>query len=344
MSSEAQAQVIANGSSLINTDFAGDDAPCPVFPNVVGEPNSDDSKIPTISSVSPVLSINQLDDLFDFANLDRSVELASQLAVQHPKSLYLFMQRYTHFNGYAGSLVARLASSIGLSRHLFNSSSNPVVDEADRGLEIAAKVFAATIDEHSDRGAKFVPHRTLAQATLRAVGDYASLTVDERNTFSMLPDWMLEILDKTVQGYQGVPGNVIELIRAIGFHAASEVLAHREYSIIDKVVRHDNRNLGFDAYLRQINGKVEVEQGQFSPWYWIVIHGKHQGVGVEAEHFQLALEALDLVAKYRTESDREIQKLALQGFSEFVAIQQKLFQEISQECSELLISNPVKQL
>ena len=55
------------------------------------------------------------------------------------------MQRYVHFNGYAGSLVARLASSIGLSRDLFNNS-NTVIDEADRGMEIAAKVFAATID------------------------------------------------------------------------------------------------------------------------------------------------------------------------------------------------------
>ncbi|MEQ9356912.1 hypothetical protein [Coleofasciculus chthonoplastes] len=290
----------------------------------------------SISCIHPVLSSNQIDNLFDVYQIDKSVEIALKLAVQHPKCLYLFMQRYTHFNGYAGSLVALLASSIGLSRHLFNSFSTPVVDEADRGLEIAAKVFAATIDEHSDKGARFVPHRTLAQATLKSIGDYAGLTVNERNTFSILPDWMREILDKTIQGYKGEPNNVIELIRAMGFHAASEMLANREYSIIDRVVRYDNRNRGFDTYLCQINGKVEVDQGQFSPWYWIVIHGKHQGVGVEDEHFQLALEALDLVAKYRPESHQQIQQWALQGFSEFVVIQQKLFQIISQECSDLL--------
>ncbi|XGV98658.1 MAG: hypothetical protein ACAF41_06900 [Leptolyngbya sp. BL-A-14] len=198
------------------------------------------------------------------------------------------------------------------------------------------KVLAATIDEHADKGARSVPHRTLAQATLKSVGDYAGLTVEERNHFSFLTDWMKETLDNTVQGYQGIPGDASGLIRAMGFHAASEILADREYSIIDKVVRHENRSMGFDAYLHKINGKVEVEQGQFSPWYWIVIHGKHQGTGVEAEHFQFALEALELVAQYRTESDHQIQEWALQGFSDFVAIQQKLFKEILKECSDLL--------
>jgi len=57
---------------------------------------------------------------------------------------------------------------------------------------------------------------------------------------------------------------------------------------------------------------------------------------VEAEHFQCALEALDLAVHYRTESAQQIQQWALQGFSDFVMIQQKLFKEILQECSELL--------
>ena len=113
----------------------------------------------------PILTKNQLDDLFDFSSLNQSVELACRLAVQRPRLLYLFMQRYTHFNGYAGSLVARLASSVGLSRDLFKSSSAVVADEADRGLEIAARILAATIDEHADKGQKCAPHRALAQAT-----------------------------------------------------------------------------------------------------------------------------------------------------------------------------------
>lgn len=284
----------------------------------------------------PILTKNQLDDLFNFSSLNRSVELACQLAVQHPRLLYLFMQRYAHFNGYAGSLVARLASSVGLSRDLFKSSSAVVVDEADRGLEIAARILAATIDEHADKGQKYAPHRTLAQATLKSIGDYAVLNIDERNHLSRLPNWMQEVLENTVQGYQGVPGDVSSLIRALGFHAASEILASFEYSIIDKVVRHDNRSIGFDAYLRGMHERVEVEQGLFSAWYWIVVHGKHKGSGVEDEHFQSALEALDLASRYRTESAQQIQQWALQGFSGFVEIQQRLFKEIARESSEHL--------
>jgi hypothetical protein len=285
---------------------------------------------------SPILSMTQLDQLFKFTDLDRTVESACKLAVQHPGALYLFMQRYTHFNGIAGSLVARLASAIGLSRQLFNSTAIAAIDEADRGLEIAAKVLAATIDEHSDQGAYAVPHRTLAQATLKSVGDYAGLTIEERNDFAYLTDWMRETLDNTIQGYQGTPGDSIALIQSMGFHAASEVLADREYAVIDKVIRHDYRDRGYDAYLRQTKGKVDVEQGQLSAWYWIVIHGKYQGSGVEAEHFQCALEALALAAQYRPESAHQIQQWALQGFADFVAIQQRLFQAMGRECAELL--------
>jgi hypothetical protein len=68
-----------------------------------------------------------------------------------------------------------------------------------------------------------------------------------------------------------------------------------------------------------------------------VIHSKHQGVGVEAEHSELALEAIDLAAAYRPESAQQIREYALQGFSDFVSIQQKVFTEISRECSELKV-------
>jgi hypothetical protein len=290
----------------------------------------------TTSNLS-ILNKDLIERSFDVPKLNSAVESACKVAVNDPKALYIFMQRYVHFNGYAGSLVARLASSIGLSRDLFNNTDCNVIDEADRGMEIAAKVIAATIDEHADQGAKYVPHRTLAQATLKAVGNYAGLSDAERNEIAVVPDWMKEVLAATVNGYQGVPGDATALIRAMGFHAASEILADREYSLIDKVVRYDNRGKGFDAYLRTNDGKVKIEDRQFSAWYWIVIHGKHQGSGVEAEHFQCALEAIDLAAKYRPESNLRVREIALQGFTDFVKVQQRLFAEISRECSALKV-------
>ncbi len=277
--------------------------------------------------------------IINFAEIDAIVSATCQLAAQNPKSLYLFMQRYTHFNGYAGSLVARLASSIGLSRDLFNANSL-VRDEADRGLNIAAKVLAATIDEHADQGAQNAPHRTLAQATLKAVGDYAELDVIERNSMSQIPDWLNNLLHETIASYQGVPGDVKALIRALGFHAASETLADHEYKIIDRVVRHECQRTGFGAYLREVNGKVELEGQKYSAWYWIAIHGKHDASGVEAQHFDLALEALNLAARYRPEPDNQIKEWAMQGFTDFVEIQQRLFQEIAQECQKNCFSYP----
>ncbi len=288
-------------------------------------------------SKQSILSKDLIEQLYDLPSINKLVESSCQVAVRDPRAMYVFMQRYVHFNGYAGSLVARLASSIGLSRDLFNNPDCGVIDEADRGMEIAAKVIAATIDEHADEGAKYVPHRTLAQATLKAVGNYAGLTETERNEIAVTPDWMVGVLDDLFRGYQGVPGNSASLIRSMGFHVASEILADREYALIDKVVRYDNRGKGFDAYLRTSDGKVKINDRQFSAWYWIVIHGNHQGSGVEVEHFECALEALNMAAAYRPESAQQIREYALEGFSAFAEIQQRLFREMARECSELRV-------
>jgi len=73
--------------------------------------------------------------------------------------------------------------------------------------------------------------------------------------------------------------------------------------------------------LREVNGKVEVEGQKYSAWYWIAIHGKHDASGVEAQHFDLALEALNLAARYRPEPESQIKEWAMRGFTDFVEIQ-----------------------
>jgi hypothetical protein len=261
--------------------------------------------------------------LFDRECAEANIEATVEVAAASPEGLYYFMQRYAHFNGYAGSLVARLASSIGISRDLFNQSGVSISDQADRGLDIAAKVLAATIDEHADAGAQQVTHRTLAQATMKAIGDYAELSDIERNKIAQTPDWMQPILVDTVSGYQGIIGDLQALVTALGFHIGSELLADREYALIDKVVRHNNRGVGFDAYL---HGKqVEIGGKRLSPWYWIVVHGKHNSSGVEAEHCQLGIDALNLMAQYRPESADTILAWASKGFLDFADVQQRLF-------------------
>jgi hypothetical protein len=58
---------------------------------------------------------NLIDRQSNYDNIEATVELA----VSDPIKLYYFMQRYAYFNSFAGSFVARLASSIGISYQLF---------------------------------------------------------------------------------------------------------------------------------------------------------------------------------------------------------------------------------
>lgn len=275
-----------------------------------------------VLTVLKPFTIETFQDLVDRESAEANIEATIELAAASPEGLYYFIQRYAHFNAPAGSLVARLASSIGLSRELFKETGIPVADQADRGLDIAAKVLAATIDEHADGGAK-VTHRRLAQALMNAIGDYAELSNLERNQIAQIPDWMDKVVTDLIAGYQGKIGDLQALVTALGFHIGSELLADREYSLIDKVVRHNNRGVGFDAYLQ--GKQVEIGGKRLSPWYWIVVHGKHNSAGVEAEHCQLALDALNLMVEYRPESTATILEWASKGFLDFAELQQRLF-------------------
>jgi hypothetical protein len=261
--------------------------------------------------INPEFTIDTFHNLFDRRSNDDNIESAVELATSSPKKLYYFMQRYAYFNSYAGSLVARLASSIGISYQLFRQEGVSVADQSDRGLEIAAKVFAATVDEHQD-SSSLVPHRTLAQATLNALGEYANLSDAELNQAAHTPDWMPDLISSALEGYPGKIGDIEALVTALGFHLGSELLADREYSLIDKVVRHTHRGTGFDAWLK--GKQVDVAGKLLSPWYWIVVHGKYNAAAVEADHSEFAIEGLNLLAKYRPESHETILKWAAKGF------------------------------
>ncbi len=274
-------------------------------------------------------TIETFENLFDRQANNENIEATVELAVMSSTKLYYFMQRYAYFNSFAGSLVARLASSIGISYELFRQEGMSVVEQSDRGLEIASKVFAATVDEHADAGADKVPHRTLAQVTLKAIGEYAQLSDSELNLIAQTPEWMQGIVTDLIDGYQGKIDDIEALVTALGFHLGSELLADREYALIDKVVRYTNRGVGFDAWLQ--GKQVEVGGKRLSPWYWIVVHGKHNSAGVEADHFQFALDALNLLAEYRPESDATILAWAATGFNDFAQLQERLFRDIQTE-------------
>lgn len=268
---------------------------------------------------------------FDFAEIEQTITSPIRLTAQNPASLYLFFQRYTYFNGYASSVISRLASSIAMSRYLFTDPEVLVTEEADRGFQISAEVMIAAADE----GAYGVTHRELAQLLLKGLGEYAGLSVDERNQFASVSPWLDKLIESVMAGYQGVPNDATSLIQAIGFHTASEMLGDLEYALIDKIIRHENKGTGFDRYLKEKSSPTKIRNHQYDPWCYIVIHGKHEGAGAEARHFVHVLNALNMVVRYRPESEQQIIEQVLQGYTAFVELQQRLFKEIYRECLEL---------
>jgi hypothetical protein len=266
---------------------------------------------------------------FNFSEIEQTINSSISLAASNPESLYLFFQRYTYFNGYASALIARLASSIGISRYSFVEADISTYEEADRGMQISTQVLAAAADE----GADGVAHRSLAQITLKTIGDYAALSVNERNRYADQPTWMTQIIESLIANYQGSPNDVESLVRSMGFHAASEMFGDRENALIDKAIRFDRKGTGFDAYLKKAK-PVKIQGHAYHPWCYILIHGSYDKAGVEAEHFEYALQALNLSVLYSSESEEQILEWALAGFASFIELQQKLFHEIYRECLE----------
>ncbi len=283
-----------------------------------------------------VFSPEKFDGCFNLDDLNHFAETACRTAVQHPKAFYLFMQRYIHFNSQAGSLVARLASSVGLSRTLFLDGSESVFHAADRGMEIAARIIAATVDEHSDTHGKELSHRALAQATLKSVAAYAQLSPEACNQLGEIPTWLQAMMVAQTQAYQGEPNDLESLVKAMGVHAASEVLADREYVAIDKIVRYEHKNAGYDAYLRNGNGKIDVAGRTIGAWYWVAVHGSHTQSGVEKEHFDEALSAINLAIQYLPNDQAMISRWVFEGFSAFATMQQTFFRQVNQECLDLI--------
>jgi len=209
------------------------------------------------------------------------------------------------------------------------------IEEADRGMEIAALVMSAAADEGMDDRPV---HRVLAQLLLKTVGNYAGLSAEERNEFAKIPAWLNEIVDASIAGYQGTPGDIASLIRALGFHLASEMLGDREYSLLDMIIRRENKGIGFDRYLREKAVPVAIQGHKYHPWCWVVIHSECDRSAAEAQHRDYALTALNMAVRYCRESDQQMLTWAKEGFATFVELQQRLFKEIFSECLEMSAS------
>jgi len=264
---------------------------------------------------------------FDEPSLNRIMEVACRASVLSPKSLYTFMQRFVVYGRTYSFLVPQLASVIG-SSPLFRDQNCAIAAHAERGMDVAAHVFSASIEEFRDPRTA-VSHRTLSYALLDKLAEYANLTPAEANQIAQSGSWLPEVLESVREGYAACPDDLSSMVRAIGFHAGAETIGGSECSIINAVFFSEQKHHSFGQFIRR--SKLQFPQGVVSPWYWIVIHGTFETKGVEADHSDDALLALNQAVQYTDATEAQIIEWARQGFAHFAHVQTLFFQRVQQE-------------
>src|SRR6185295_9644592 len=199
-----------------------------------------------------------------------------------PPHFLSVVARYIQFNSAFGPGLANLAGEIAARQGLFQDKDEPVRILADRASEVAADFFYAAVDEFDDRATPWRDtHRTLAQATIKGLGQHFGYPLAALDGVISINDETRGAMARVFDGY-GVGARLEEraLFEGMGFHVGSEILADREFVIIDEVLRRDRPEL-----VRALESmQVEILGAKHNAYYWIRIH-----TGVEAEHFDAAL-------------------------------------------------------
>jgi hypothetical protein len=147
-------------------------------------------------------------------------------------------------------------------------------------------------------------HRAVDQLLLNAVGDDAQLSSQERHRIAQVPAWLTEITQSLASQYHGIPNDIAFLIRSLGFHAASEMMANLERVVLDGLVHHD------------------------CPCRSLIIYSSHEGQ-------QHTLNTLNLILDYRPELPEQIKAWVYEGYQSFIDLQQRLLHEIYRESLNL---------
>lgn len=279
------------------------------------------------------ITVEGLRGLIDFETQQKRVEDALIAALAEAESRVRFLARYASWNGFFGSGVAALAGKLGRCRGLFLDPMQPVQALADRSVYVASYFFDAARDEFDDRDTVHRDtHRCLAQSMLKALVDYeigrgaqALAEVEYLNRLTADPDWLSLLNQRVAQGYGAMsPDDRPAAFQAIGYHLGSELLADREFSIIDQRLRQDAAPLV--EYLSKTT--VEIAGQAHRAYQWIAIHSGHGG-GAEADHFDWALQGVRLAFRFTPEDAHAEARLALeQGFRRFAADHRRFFEQV----------------
>ena len=274
----------------------------------------------------------ELRKLYDYDAETRLVSGALATACEKPRALLRFLGRYVSWNGRFGAGVASLAGKIGRSRELFSDGSEPVTMLADRSVLVGSYFFDAARDEFDDRDeAHRDTHRCLAQAMIKGIilhgrkdmsGD-AGLDDGAVNELLADPIWLTALQDRVRTGYgDGSSDSRPGLFRAMGFHLGSEVLADKEFSVLDDELRKQQSDLV--TFLQAT--KVDIAGEQHGAYHWLSIHSGHGG-GAEADHFAWAVKGVNLAFQYAPPQEHdELRHQVHAGFVDFVYDHREFFQ------------------
>jgi hypothetical protein len=231
------------------------------------------------------------------------------------EDLLRFFVHYASWNGHFANGVSALSSLLGNSRNLFREAGFPRA-VADRSNFIASYFFDAARDEYDDHiNPARDSHRCMAQAALISMKDFFGLpdaALEEEE-----PAELVAVNDGVLEGYTGQPaaaqGRAAQAFWGIGYHLGSELLADQEFSLIDEHLRQHQPTLVHHL----MRSTVQLAGGTHRCYAWVGVHSGHGG-GVEADHFDYALEGAHRALRFLVGADTAAAVQALkEGFRAF---------------------------
>jgi hypothetical protein len=287
----------------------------------------------------PAITLDELTALCDFSGLETRVTEPLREAVADAGTRLRFFGRYASWNGFFGSGVATLSGKIGRARGLFRDPGESIDALADRSVFVASFVFDAARDEFDDHETIYRDtHRDLAQAFVSGLIHFgrehsppgtALEGLSQSQPLNHLlaePEWLRTLNARVATGYGAFLPDVREsLFQAIGYHLGSELLADREFSIIDRTLRRELPELV--DFLRRHRERIgTLDHGAYQ---WIAIHSGDGGA-VEEDHFAKATESANLALRYSPgELHGELRERLHEGFRQFDADHRAFFSNVN---------------
>jgi hypothetical protein len=265
------------------------------------------------------------DFLLSLVDVDAGNQRVQQrlAALREPQDVLRFFTHYAGWNGYFANGVAALASLIGNSKDLFREAGFPRA-VADRSNYVASFIFDAARDEYDDHiNPLRDTHRCMAQASLISMQGFFQL--DDAILNEDEPPALQTVNASVIDGYTGSPASgrslPVQVFHGMGYHLGSELLADKEFSFIDEHLRQ-HRN---DLVQHLMRATVHLAGGAHRCYAWVGVHSGHGG-GVEADHFDYALDGMRAAFRYLVGAEAQTARDALvDGFRHFERDHQRFF-------------------